>query len=102
MLLWGQLWLRVFVSTYAEVFLLENRPVIIVLDDPLLIQKLMNHLVEERVSVGVSSSVQVVADKDSWRIRVMSPIPAASGDAYWHRFKNPAKVHVIKLIPPSP
>lgn len=80
---------------------MKNRPVIVLLHDSSLCQRLMDHLVEERIFHGVGSAVQVSADVNGRWIAKVSPIPSATSNADRYLVEEPGKVYTIKLIPPN-
>lgn len=79
---------------------LENRPVVIVLNDAKLIEILMNHLVEKGVTKIVSSFVQVDPDVDGGRIRVVTEIPPTPSKPYWDDVEQSVEVLVVELVKP--
>jgi len=79
---------------------LENRPVVIILNDAALIEKLMDHLVEEGVTKVVGSFVEVSPYVDSRGVVEVAVISSGTGNPYWETDENTAKILVVELVKP--
>jgi hypothetical protein len=80
---------------------LENRPVVICLNDPDLVEVLMNHLMEKGVTKIVSSYVEVTANVDGRGVAVVAEVPSASSDPQRDLVEYAAEVLLIELIKPQ-
>jgi hypothetical protein len=88
-------------STYAEVFLLKSRAVIVGFSNAELVQMVVDHLVEKGIpSLGIGL-VKVPPYINGWRVRKVTPVSGTSRDAYGDFFKDPTKEFLVELIPPD-
>lgn len=79
---------------------MKYRPVIICLNNPDLVEILMDHLVQKGVTKVVGIGVEVTANVDGRGIAKVSVVPPASSDPDWYLAEDTTEVLVVELVKP--
>lgn len=72
------------------------------LDNIETVKALVDHFMEQCISITVQRSIQMMSDVDCWRVIIVPKVPFTASDAYWNGFKTAIEESVVKFTPPSP